>query len=1555
MASNPPFQMEDQTDEDFFDKLVEDDDDVGPVKPVVIKSGNDEGNDSDDANAFANLSISDVDAGAFDNSVVGESGVEVKEELGVVKSDVGLDGGGDDDGKEGNLLMGSSSVECDSKTELGKEEIGIGSEFTAVAPVGKSNEVASSGLMDIAAVGESNEVALSGIKEKDWNCFSADDANGVGGFGSYSDFFSELGDQSSDFPVISHDNLNSQVSPVIEAHNVVLNSSVDYSQYQGVQGYDTSFDNHTGKQGDGLNTSVNYVQYQEGGGAYDASSNLHNNGQDLSSSQNWEDLYPGWKYDHITGQWYQIEDYNATTTSQQTSEANTAVDWAAASDGKTEISYLQQAAQSVAGTLAETGTTESVSSWNQVSQGNNGYLEHMVFDPQYPDWYYDTIAQEWRSLATYNSSVQSSVHGLQNGHTSTSTSSFNDDNSLYSEYSQAGNHVSQGVGSQAVNGSWSGSHGVSQAGNYDGSHGVGSQAVNGSWSGSHGVNQAGNYGGSQGVGSQAVNGSWSGSHGVNQAGNYGGSQGVGSQAVNGSWSGSHGVNHQQGFDMYATEASTKIGNNTASSGNQQVHHSYGNQQVNTSSSFGSVALNNKGSFEPKAFVPHRDIAHQFNYQDTEFDNGTFAPKTFVPHGDIAQQFNYPNTKFDEQKQFSNVFAENQNSHSYSQQPIQGGLQYSYAPHAGRSSAGRPSHALVTFGFGGKLIIMKDPSALTASYGSQDSVQGSISVLNLMEAVTGSNNSLTIGNATGDYFRALSQQSFPGPLVGGSVGSKELYKWLDERIARCESPDMDYKKGERLRLLLSLLKIACQHYGKLRSPFGTDTILKENDAPESAVAKLFASAKVNGTEFTQYGMPSHCLQNFPSEEQMKAIASEMQNLLVSGKKMEALQRAQEGQLWGPALVLASQLGEQFYVDTVRQMALRQLVAGSPLRTLCLLIAGRPNDVFPTEETSISGHPGAVGMPQQSEQAGSNDMLEDWEENLAVITANRTKGDELVMMHLGDCLWKEKREITAAHICYLIAEVNFSSYSDATRLCLIGADHWTRPRTYASPEAIQRTELYEYSKLLGNSQFVLHSFQPYKLIYAHMLAEVGKVSDSLKYCQAVLKSLKTGRAPEVETWKQLVLALEERIRTHQQGGYAANLAPAKLVGKLLNFFDSTAHRVVGGLPPPAPTSSQATVHGSEQHYQHMAPRVSTSQSTMAMSSLVPSASLEPISEWTADNNRMAAKPNRSVSEPDIGRSPRQESPSPDAQGKVQVSGGASRFSRFGFGSQLLQKTVGLVLRSGKQAKLGEKNKFYYDEKLKRWVEEGAEVPAEEAALPPPPPTTAAFQNGSADYNLKSALKTEGLTPNEFSSTRTSSPELSPGMPPIPPSSNQFSARSRLGVRSRYVDTFNQNGGSSANLFQSPSVQSVKPALPANAKFFIPAPVPSSSEQNMEAIAESNLEDSAANENPSTSSTNDWSYHPPKHAQTMTMQRFPSAGNISKQGQTDGNESHFSHSRRTASWSGSFNDSFSPPKMGEIKPSGAALGMPPSAFMPDPSSLMQGPTRSGSFGEDLQEVEL
>ncbi|KAK0581024.1 hypothetical protein LWI29_008965 [Acer saccharum] len=280
---------------------------------------------------------------------------------------------------------------------------------------------------------------------------------------------------------------------------------------------------------------------------------------------------------------------------------------------------------------------------------------------------------------------------------------------------------------------------------------------------------------------------------------------------------------------------------------------------------------------------------------------------------------------------------------------------------------------------------------------------------------------------------------------------ELNKWIDERIANCESPN-DYENGEVMSLLFSLLKIAYQYYGKLRSPFGTDPVLKESDCAESAVAKLFGSAKRNDFQMSYYGPQTYCLQNLPAEAQIQATTLEVQKLLVSGRKKEALECAREGQLWGPALVLASQLGDQLYGDTLKQMAIKQLVVGSPLRTLCLLIAGQPADVF-SNDAAYSIIPASVNTFQQPVQSGANFMLDNWEENLAIITANRTKGDELVIVHLGDCLWKERGEVAAAHACYLVANSNFEPYSDNARLCHIGADHWKFPRTYASPQAIQ----------------------------------------------------------------------------------------------------------------------------------------------------------------------------------------------------------------------------------------------------------------------------------------------------------------------------------------------------------------------------------------------------------------------------------------------------------------------------------------------------------------------
>ncbi|GMJ04790.1 hypothetical protein like AT5G47490 [Hibiscus trionum] len=1386
MASNPPFQVEDHTDEDFFDKLVNDDDD-GSMGPTVPKFT--EGNNSDDAKAFSNLSIGE-------NSGSEEAYSHGGKENNPVDA-VPVPAGND---PNDSLGIGNSVVDSNNHLQGGPQ----------------SEAVFSRNLN--GNIGSEN----AGVKEIGWNSlFSDSNENGVQGFGSYSEFFSNLGENSTaDFP--------SEVDIIAKTSLFDQNSVSTYEQYHG----------------------GNHDQ------VYGASTTDNGNEHDLYSSQHWENMYPGWKYDANSGQWYQMDGSSG--------------DGSGKTDVKAGAAYLQQTFQSVAGTMTtvENIAMDNVADWSQVSQVNNGYPEHMVFDPQYPGWYYDLIAQQWCALESYNASVQSTVQGdglqNQNGFTYTVQNSLTQINSS----------------------------------NIYGEHG----------------------------------------HGDNS-----GPLGLESPSEHRTWGDNHTIYHSPGLNMWqpVTVPETKA-----------VSRFAGNQQ--SDASFGLNMLPNNHVNHFKSYynsLQEVQSVNNDNQRQTEA-NGVTGLQGFLPTENFNHQFTQTNLKQNEQMCFSNDFYGDQKSVNGAQQPLQTRQPLPYASNTGELSAGRPPHALVCFGFGGKLIVMKDSSPLqNSSFGTQGSVGASISVLDLLEVVNSNTSIFGSAPATSDYFNSLCQQSFPGPLVGGNVGSKDLNKWIDDRIASCESPNTDYGKGEILRMLLSLLKIACQHYGKLRSPFGFDTLLKETDTPESAVARLFASAKRKDTPYVAL---SHCLQQLPSEGQVQATAFEVQNLLVSGRKREALQRAQGGQLWGPALVLASQLGEQFYIDTVRKMTLHQLVAGSPLRTLCLLIAGQPAEVF-----SIGSTVDSMDLSQQHTELRAICMLDDWEENLAVITANRTKDDELVIIHLGDCLWKERSEITAAHICYLVAEANFESYSDSARLCLIGADHWKFPRTYASPEAIQRTELYEYSKVMGNSQFVLLPFQPYKLIYAYMLAEVGKVSDSLKYCQAVLKSLKTSRVPEVETWKHLVLSLEERIRFHQQGGYATNLAPAKLVGKLLNFFDSTAHRVVGGLPSPPTSASNGNSLGHDHFNQQTGPRVSASQPTMVMSSLMASSSMEPISDWAGkgDDGKMTIH-NRSASESDIGRTPRQIDSSKEAgasteQGKASGSVGSSRFSRFSFGSQLIQKTVGLVLgpRSDKQAKLGEKNKFYYDEKLKRWVEEGAEHPAEETALPPPP-TTAAFQNGTSDYNLHSALKNEGSPPNGSPKFRNPTPiEHASGIPPIPTSSNQFSARGRMGVRARYVDTFNKGGGGQANLFQSPAVSSVKPAAAANAKFFIPMPVSvATSEQSMEAITENAQEQNATSNTPSTSTSTSTSgvnanesCQSPKPSSSKTRQRLPSMDNISQEGMMTDANGYSSHS-----WGESnFDNALVHPSKAEIRASGEALGKHPPLFMPGPMN--------GSIGDELHEVEL
>lgn len=74
-----------------------------------------------------------------------------------------------------------------------------------------------------------------------------------------------------------------------------------------------------------------------------------------------------------------------------------------------------------------------------------------------------------------------------------------------------------------------------------------------------------------------------------------------------------------------------------------------------------------------------------------------------------------------------------------------------------------------------------------------------------------------------YFSSLNRGGLIGPLIGGGIATKDLFKWVDDRIANCASYEFQSTSAEALRVLWGVLRIACLHYGKLRSVQGSTSI------------------------------------------------------------------------------------------------------------------------------------------------------------------------------------------------------------------------------------------------------------------------------------------------------------------------------------------------------------------------------------------------------------------------------------------------------------------------------------------------------------------------------------------------------------------------------------------------------------------------------------------------------------------------------------------------------------------------------------------------------------
>ena len=102
-------------------------------------------------------------------------------------------------------------------------------------------------------------------------------------------------------------------------------------------------------------------------------------------------------------------------------------------------------------------------------------------------------------------------------------------------------------------------------------------------------------------------------------------------------------------------------------------------------------------------------------------------------------------------------------------------------------------------------------------------------------------------------------------------------------------------------------------------------------------------------------------------------------------------------------------------------------------------------------------------------------------------------------VGDTL-NERGFLWASQFCYLMANKEFGHYENSSsKIVLLGADKSLPFAEFASNEAIQLTEIFEYVQKLSNPDHVQHSFLHYKYLYAVRLLDFGLTGQALHYLE------------------------------------------------------------------------------------------------------------------------------------------------------------------------------------------------------------------------------------------------------------------------------------------------------------------------------------------------------------------------------------------------------------------------------------------------------------------------
>uniref|UniRef100_A0A8C3V870 Protein transport protein sec16 n=1 Tax=Catharus ustulatus TaxID=91951 RepID=A0A8C3V870_CATUS len=338
------------------------------------------------------------------------------------------------------------------------------------------------------------------------------------------------------------------------------------------------------------------------------------------------------------------------------------------------------------------------------------------------------------------------------------------------------------------------------------------------------------------------------------------------------------------------------------------------------------------------------------------------------------------------------------------------------------------------------------------------------------------------------------RAFPGPLAKDETHKVDVINFAQSKAAQCFKNETLIDK-ESASLLWDFIVLLCRQNGTV---VGTDlaelllrdhkTVWLPGKSPNEANLIDFTNEALEQVEEESGEAQLSFLTDnlLTTVDSFEKETERFRELLLYGRKKDALESAMKHGLWGHALLLASKMDSRTHARVMTRFA-NSLPINDPLQTVYQLMSGR--------------------MPAASTCCG-DEKWGDWRPHLAMVLSNLTNNVDLesrTIATMGDTL-ASKGLLDAAHFCYLMAQVGFGVYTrKTTKLVLIGSNHSLPFLKFATNEAIQRTEAYEYAQSLGSQPGCLPNFQVFKFIYACRLAEMGLAAQAFHYCEVISRTV------------------------------------------------------------------------------------------------------------------------------------------------------------------------------------------------------------------------------------------------------------------------------------------------------------------------------------------------------------------------------------------------------------------------------------------------------------------